>query len=156
MAALLRARRWRGRGGGRCPLADTARSPGLRALLALGDRGRQALARGSSCPPGLSLRPVGCPQVGPLLPRSPKNPVLPSGLYMPAFVSGVRWGRGAPGLELSSGYARSHVGYMSFTALYEVILFEKQREGDQLGLGGRELPSGLGGASSGLVIGAPA
>lgn len=99
---------------------------------------------------------MGCPQVGPLLPRSPKNPVLPSGLYIPAFVSGVRWGRGAPGLELSLGYSRSHVGYMSFTALYEVILFEKQREGDQLGLGGREPPSGLGGASSGLVIGAPA
>ena len=37
------------------------------------------------------------------------------------------------------------MGYTSFTALDEEILFEKQREGDQLGLGGRELPSGLGG-----------
>ena len=71
-----------------------SRSPGLRALQALGDRGLRALARGSSCPAGPSLRPVGCPQVGPLLPRSPKNPVLPSGLYTQAFVSGVRWGRG--------------------------------------------------------------
>lgn len=140
--------------GGRCPLADA--EPWAAGAAGSGRPRAASLGQGLQLSTRAEPSSSGLPPGGTPTPPVPQEPRASKWSLHTGFCFWCEVGTGGTGARTFLGISRSHVGYMGFTALYEVILSEKQREGDQLGLGGREPPSGLGGASSGLVIGAPA